>query len=424
MSRQLWWIVLVAILGCSKAELPLESETPEETPRQNTVLKITTIRADGAPVDSAEVYLNGELLGKTPLEQSDVPTGLMTLRISREGYEVYSEQIELVEGQVHSLEVILEPLASPPELSFDVLVDSVIFGEPVPITWASDGYQVIIDHGVGVRGPVGNEEISFKNPGKRFITATAYGVANLTTVRGDSVTVHPAPLPPLPVLILSTTRFVCVDSTATISWYTQNADYVVIDYVGQAAPHGSLELSFSTPGIRIVTATAFNSAGYVTASDTIEVVTAEDVVSVEDIVVPATVDVRADKGPEGYADRGAGSFYVQQSGRYQVLAEVWYNSGDDQENESFYLEIRDERGVTTGPLDANAGVYKVVPDDPGEPHMKTQNCGTFHLPEGQHFIDVYHYAKIAEAYAQFLNGPIDGPESVKILGFKLVYVDE
>lgn len=311
----------------------------------------------------------------------------------------------------------------PPTLAFSVLQDSIEFGQEVTIEWVTNGYQVIMDQGVGVRGPSGTEEVAFQNPGKKVFTATAYGQNNLTVIKYDSVFVKPAQEPELPVLLLSTTRQVNVDSVARIKWYTKNADYIVVDYVSNPELYGMEEVRFSTSGTRIVTATAYNRAGYVSARDTIEVVEPQ-VSSVDDIIVPANTSVRADQGESGYKDLSAGTFVVQTPGKYRLTAEVWYNSGDSQQNESYYLLLHDQAGVTAAPQDPNAGTYRVIPDDPGEPHMKSQESGVFTLPAGNHTIEVYHYAKIANAYPQFINGQISGPESVKILGFKLVYVDE
>ncbi|MFQ6115260.1 MAG: hypothetical protein ACE5NG_14475, partial [bacterium] len=323
------------------------------------------------------------------------------------------------EATVVNLELL--PLRNEePTLDFSVIPDSVLFGEPVPIQWQSDGYQVVIDQGVGIRGPVGYEEVEFANPGKKVFTATAYGEDNLFTIRQDSVLVKEAPEPISPLVVLSTTRVVTVDSLATISWYSQNADYVVVDYVDNADLQGRVNVTFSTPGTRIVTATAFNQAGYTSATDTIEVVE-PTVNSVDDIIVPAQVSVRADKGS---VDNNAATINVETPGKYQIFAEVWYNSGDAQLNESYYLLIRDEFGQEHPPQNPNAGIYKVVPDDPGEPHTVSQESGIFRLSAGTHVIEVIHYANISDIYPQFLNGPIDGPESVKILGFRLVYVTE
>ncbi|MFQ5752902.1 MAG: hypothetical protein ACE5HI_12990, partial [bacterium] len=311
----------------------------------------------------------------------------------------------------------------PPNLEFSVVPDSVVFGEFVFIQWQSDGYQVVIDQGVGTRGPSGSEEVNFKNPGRKVFTATAYGEDNLLTIKQDSVFIKEAPQPILPVIMLSTTKLVQVNAPATIFWQSQNADYVVVDYVSSANLQGKVEISFSTPGIRIVTATAFNQAGYTSSTDTIEVVEPA-VVSVDDIIVSAQSSVRADKGESGYVDMNAASFEIEISGKYRIFAEVWYNSGDSQLNESFYLEIRDESNKTIFPQDANAGIHYVVPDEPGEPHTASRTSGVFKLSAGMHFIDMYHYAKIAGIYPQFVNATIDGPESVYIVGFKIVYVGD
>ncbi|MFQ5603632.1 MAG: PEGA domain-containing protein [bacterium] len=320
--------------------------------------------------------------------------------------------------------LVVVPAVEPPSLTFSVLADSVEFGDPVQIEWSSNGYQVVIDHGVGARGPIGSEELFFKNPGKKVFTATAYGENNVFTIVQDSVYIKEAENPTLPVIMLTTTPTVSVNSPATITWFSQNADYVVVDYVDNADLQGSVTKTFSTPGTRFVTATAFNQAGYSTVSDTIEVVE-PPVVAVDDIIVATKSFVRADKGEAGMVDRKAATFEITTPGKYRIYTEAWYNSGDAQLNESFYLEVRDDSNGMFFPKNPNAGLYKVVADDPGEPHTASRESGVFQLSAGTHYIDVNHYAKIAEFYPQFLNGSgITGPESIKLLGFKLKYEGE
>jgi len=222
-------------------------------------------------------------------------------------------------------------------------------------------------------------------------------------------------------MMLSTTSLVTVDASAKITWFSQNADYLVVDYVDNPDSQGSKEITFSTPGLRIVTATAYNQAGYVSSTDTIEVVEPQ-VTSVDDIIISAEIGVRADKGESGMVKRDSGVFEIEASGKYQIVTEVWYNSGDSQLNESFYLQIRDNSDNVFLPENSNSGHYKVIPDDPGTPHAASRESGVFDLPRGTHAIDILHYAKISNYYPQFLNGPITGPESVKILGFRLVYL--
>ncbi len=354
------------------------------------------------------------------------PTGAEVVTASETGMRVFTAtaySFDNLTTQVSDSVMITAERAIPPSLDFSVEEDSVEFGQPVSLAWHSSGRQVVIDQGVGTRGPDGAEELVFRNPGRKVFTATAYGNDNMLTIRTDSVFVKEAPLPERPVLMLSTTRLVTIGNPATISWQSQNADYVVVDYVNNAAPVGSVETIFTSAGVRIITATAFNQAGYVSATDTIEVVTPK-VFSVDDILLSAQVTVRADKGAAGEVAANVATFDVETAGRYRVFAEVWYNSGDSQRNESYYLDISDASGTLLLPRDGNAGNNRVVPDDPGDPHTLTRDSGVFKLEAGSHSLNVYHYARIAQMYPQFLNGPIDGPESVKILGFKLVYLGQ
>ncbi len=564
--------------GCSKAQLPV-------TPETGTTLEVIAITPSGDNLDSARVFLNGKLAGFTPFKNEAMAAGMHSLRVMKDGYQIYTEQLQVEEDEYYNIEAILTPLpnhdgellvtinqdsalvkikdsqdniviqtdkrvsshilpsgayvvsgektglpsvvkavevvsgkvttvnleltnpgttpqaptlqfaiqedtvtvgtpftmtwqsngsmvvidqgvgvrgpngseripsntaglkiftataynkdkmitekrdtlyvapktAAAPTLTFEVLADSIVYGETVTIQWESNGSQVVIDNGIGARGPQGSEEVLFHSTGKKTFVATAYGEDNLRTTRSASVYVKEASAPSQPVVMISTTRRVTVNTPATISWVSQNADYLVVDYVTNPQGEGSKDIIFTTPGIRIVTATAFNRAGYASATDTIEVVE-PNVVTVEDILISTQVGVRADKGAAGMELLNAATFSVATAGRYRVIAEVWYNSGDDQRNESYYLQLRDGSGNVKLPKNPNAGVNRVAEDDAGDPHTASQESGDFKLVAGSHSIDLYHYAKISAQYPQFLNGPIDGPESVKILGFKLVYL--
>ncbi|NIV68630.1 MAG: PEGA domain-containing protein, partial [Phycisphaerae bacterium] len=384
--KRMWMILIVAALGCSKAQLPVVPET-------NTTLEVKAISQQGENIDSVNVFLDGNLVGITPYKNETVQPGLHSLRLMKSGYQTFTKQLTIVEDQFYNVEAVLIPLPpdegqlvitvnvdsalvtvqdsfdnivvqtrqrasthtlrpggyivtaekpglqeitkavdviggqattvhlefdvpagpppsldfavledtvqlgdaitlrwqsngyqvildqgigvrgpngseklvcpspglkiftataygennlttekrdsvfiaprsmTPPTLNFSADPDSLVFGDPVMIAWQSDGYQVVIDQGVGSRGPIGSEEIHFHNPGKKVFTATAYGEENTMTIKQDSVFIKEAPMPELPIVMLSTTPQVQVNEPATISWVAQNADYVVVDYV-------------------------------------------------------------------------------------------------------------------------------------------------------------------------------------------------
>lgn len=145
---------------------------------------------------------------------------------------------------------------------------------------------------------------------------------------------------------------------------------------------------------------------------------------VDDIEINGSTVVRADRGQSGYTDKSAGTVRIAVPGLYKIESLVWYDSGDRQKNESLYLELRDENGDVLLPENPNAGVHKVVPDDPGPEHTVYRDSGTFRLSAQGYQIDVHHYAKISREFPQFLNGNISGAESAHVRGFKLIFVGE
>ncbi len=131
-------------------------------------------------------------------------------------------------------------------------------------------------------------------------------------------------------------------------------------------------------------------------------------------LTPAVVGVRADNGPKRmYAE--VITIDILHEGYYQIIPKILYNSGDEQKNESFYLTVRDQFDTVHTPVDSNAGPYKVIEDDPGPPHTAWRLGGRFYLFPGPNTIEMHHYAKIMEEYPQFMNGPIGGPESIRIV---------
>ncbi|MDZ7725058.1 MAG: hypothetical protein U5R06_20145 [candidate division KSB1 bacterium] len=108
------------------------------------------------------------------------------------------------------------------------------------------------------------------------------------------------------------------------------------------------------------------------------------------------------------------------------FSRIWYDSGDEQKNESFYLTVRSQSGDMLTPQDANAGPYKVVADIPGLPQdpwegpvdssvtVLWRDAGRFYLPEGEHFIYMNHYARIVTEYPQFLQDSLGPTESVRL----------
>jgi len=142
---------------------------------------------------------------------------------------------------------------------------------------------------------------------------------------------------------------------------------------------------------------------------------------IQDFLVKSIAVVRADKGEEKmHAD--VGDIDVQFHGYYRILALIHFDSGDEQKNESFYLTVVAQDGTISTPEDPNAGPYKVVPDQLRE-HPVWTDAGLFYLQDGLNTIKMHHYATIADQYPQFLNGPIQGPESVKIADSVMVVAE-
>ncbi|MDH5492324.1 MAG: protein kinase [Myxococcales bacterium] len=82
------------------------------------VAAAATLEISTSPAMPASVSLDGEPQGSAPLRITGVPTGRRLIEIAAEGYQPVARVVELVENQVMSLEIAMQPGAgSPPALA-------------------------------------------------------------------------------------------------------------------------------------------------------------------------------------------------------------------------------------------------------------------------------------------------------------------
>jgi hypothetical protein len=306
-----------------------------------------------------------------------------------------------------------------PSLMLNVSPKVVNAGEPVNIQWQTDGTQVIIDQGIGIRGHEGNEEKIFTSPGTKIFTAIAYNKEGLTKIAKDSVYVKQV-AGQLPDITLQVTDSALINESISIEWQSTNAQRVDIDYLGSVGLNGKSEVRFDTPGKRIITATAYNTTGQKAVQDTVIIYLKTD-----PIHIACGFKIGAVHPTIKQVEKNAAKVSINQSGRYKVIAEVEYDSGDEQKNESFYLAIRNSDDTVRWPIDPNVGSYKVVADDPGPVHIAKRDAGIFNFSSGINTFELYHYVTISRQFPQFVVGSqITGAESVRILSFEIVYLSK
>ncbi|GEM_PF-2512325 len=304
-----------------------------------------------------------------------------------------------------------------PSLTLTVTPKVVNTGEPVNVQWQTDGTQVIIDQGIGIRGREGNEEKIFSTPGMKILTAIAYNKDGLTRTTKDSVYVKRV-AGQSPEITIQVTDSALINEPIQIEWQSTNAQRVDIDYLGSVGLNGKSEIRFDTPGSRIVTATAYNANGQKSVQDTVIVYLKKD-----PIHVACGYKIGAFHPTIKQIEKNAASVSINQPGRYKVTAEVEYDSGDEQKNESFYLAVRNSDKNVQWPSDPNVGQYKVVADDPGPAHTTQREAGIFYFSSGVNTFELYHYVTISQQYPQFVVGSlITGAESLRILSFEIQYL--
>ncbi|MDI6883341.1 MAG: PEGA domain-containing protein [Patescibacteria group bacterium] len=112
-----WGLILRGLLiliiglagGCSKAPLPTELNTEVKKP---IVGRLVVYASDekGNPVDSAEVYLNGKFIGRTPVSTDSVVLGIHVLRVQKEGFRVFRETVVIQDTHRVFVEALLQLL--------------------------------------------------------------------------------------------------------------------------------------------------------------------------------------------------------------------------------------------------------------------------------------------------------------------------
>ncbi len=89
---------------------------------------------------------------------------------------------------------------------------------------------------------------------------------------------------------------------------------------------------------------------------------------------------------------------IEAAGHYRIRVQTWYNSGDEQLNESYFLRIIGPDGQTEWPTDSNAGPYKVVADIPGPPQTRWRDAGRFYLKRGHYAAAANRFRRVVEQY--------------------------
>jgi len=89
--------------------LRVRRESPRSRPASGVrpARHLGTLRVDSTP-SGADVFLNGRLAGQTPLVVRAMPVGSRAVRVSREGYAVWSRGIRIVADQATAVSARLD----------------------------------------------------------------------------------------------------------------------------------------------------------------------------------------------------------------------------------------------------------------------------------------------------------------------------
>lgn len=93
--------------SAERAAAPVQRPTPAVTGYRGSLVLSST------PAD-AQVFLNGSIVGQTPMVLDDLPVGSRAVVVRRDGYAAWSSSVRVVANQRTPVRATLRPLASRP----------------------------------------------------------------------------------------------------------------------------------------------------------------------------------------------------------------------------------------------------------------------------------------------------------------------
>ena len=100
-------LILIEKAGFDSIETTVEVEKDQTVTRKFTLSRqYARLKVTSDP-SGATIYLDGDVIGTTPLERSDLTPGESTIIVSKEGYEPNSQQIRLIASQLKTIHVDL-----------------------------------------------------------------------------------------------------------------------------------------------------------------------------------------------------------------------------------------------------------------------------------------------------------------------------
>lgn len=109
-SSTISWIIalfiLVMLVSCTQKER--ESETEQQ---EGQIVDSGILFVDSSP-SSAQVYVNGELKGDTPLSLYNLPVGFYNVAVKKVGYRDFEKTIAVKVGRTEEINAELSPLSA------------------------------------------------------------------------------------------------------------------------------------------------------------------------------------------------------------------------------------------------------------------------------------------------------------------------
>jgi hypothetical protein len=235
--------------------------------------------------DSADrVLINGEARGETPLTAA-LPHGEYVIRVERDGFLPYEEELALDAGETRVLQVRLErERAQPPRVEFEVSPPQLRAGGRYTLTWRTENARRVEISSLG--------EVSLS--GSRELVADATASYELTAYNSDgqrsSARGEVSVMPALPSIdyFLAKPDSIEAGQPATLTWRANDAEVVYIDGFGSVPLAGLQDFQpSSTTTYRLVATNELKESVEASLTVAVRAVPPPEIVSFD--VQPGTI---------------------------------------------------------------------------------------------------------------------------------------
>jgi hypothetical protein len=209
---------------------------PKPAPQTESKV-VLTVRSN---VHGDTVYIDGEAKGSTRLDLELAPRDYM-VRVEKEGYKPYEEQVELSPGQSITLWAKLEPkvIAAPVIDYFDAGSLRIRKGQSSTLRWRTQNAENVEIIGIGGVPLSGSRQIEPSQTTNYVLIATNKEGREIKKEIRITVEIEP----PRIVSFRASPTSILRGESSTLRWQTENAQSVQITRIGRVELSGSMRVN-------------------------------------------------------------------------------------------------------------------------------------------------------------------------------------